>query len=134
MTWGVGLTGHILFRRTGKPAQIMKGHRVLGPASMSLGLSNCFVGFRFASNTRGAIVLAIAALLMIIFVVSVVFFSRRRKMRKGAMNTPAANNFREGQMGGPAPYGPQSPSMPSYGQGGIPLASYQNNQPPPVYR
>lgn len=102
---------------------------------MSLGLSNAFVGFSFASNTRGAIILGVATLLMIIFVFSVIFFTRRRKMRKGAMNTPAAQNFREGNMGGgPAPYGPQSPSMPSYGQGGIPLSSYQNDQPPPVYR
>lgn len=128
------MTGHVIFRRTGKPATVMKGHRVLGPVTMSLGLSNTIVGFRFADNTRGAVVFAIAALLMIIFVCAILFFTRRRKMRKGAMNTPAAHNFREGNMGGAAPYGPQSPSMPSYGQGGIPLASYQNTQPPPVYR
>jgi len=47
-------------------------------------------------------------------------------MRKGAMNTPAAFNFREGGMesGGPPP--------PLYGEGGIPLQSYANT--PPVYR
>ncbi|KAK5055179.1 hypothetical protein LTR84_012928 [Exophiala bonariae] len=134
LAWGIGMTGHVMFRRTGKPAAIMLGHRITGPVTMSMGLSNCIVGFRFAGNNRGAIIFAVAALLMIIFVCTVLFFTRRRKMRKGTMNTPAAQNFREGNMGGPTPYGPQSPSMPSYGQGGIPLASYQNNQPPPVYR
>lgn len=113
----------------------MLGHRILGPATMGLGLGNCFVGFRFASNNRAAIILLVAAIIMIVGISLVLFFVRRRKMRKGAMNTPAAFNFREGQMGSaPAPYGPHSPAMPNYGQGGIPLQSYQNNQPPPTYR
>ncbi|RVX69624.1 hypothetical protein B0A52_06688 [Exophiala mesophila] len=137
MTWGIGLSAHMVFRRTGKPAKFMIGHRILGPATMGLGLGNCFVGFRFASNTRAAIILLVAAIIMIVGIGVVLFFVRRRKMRKAAMNTPAAFNFREGQMNTappPAPYGPNSPAMPHYGQGGIPLQSYQNNQPPPTYR
>ena len=111
----------------------MKGHRILGPGTISLGLVNCFVGFRFAGNNRGIIVFAIAMVLMIIFVGSVTFFSRRQKMRKGAMNSTAAANFREGQMEpGYAAQAQQQP-LPLYSQGGIPLQNYANNQPP-VYR
>ncbi|KAK4940914.1 hypothetical protein LTR10_019068 [Elasticomyces elasticus] len=127
-TWTVGLIGHRIYKKTKTPAKIMKGHRVLGPSTILLGLVNCFVGFNFASNNHGVIVFGIAMLLMFIIVGSLTFFNRRRKMRKGAMNTPAAFNFREGGMesgnGGPPP--------PLYGEGGIPLQSYANT--PPVYR
>jgi hypothetical protein len=109
----------------------MVGHRILGPGAMSMGLANCFGGFHFAGSNRGLIFMGVATVLMLVAVGSSVFFSRRNKMRKGAMNTTAAQNFREGQMEGAAPaYGPQSPAMPAYGQGGIPLQSYAQTQPP----
>ncbi|KAJ9605648.1 hypothetical protein H2200_009497 [Cladophialophora chaetospira] len=130
--WIVGLIGHSIYRRTKQPAKIMKGHRVLGPLTLGLGLANCIAGFRFASNTRATIVFAIAAVLMLIFVGTVLFFNRRQKARKAAMNTPAAVNFREGQASAPS-YSTEAP-LPLYGQGGIPLQSYANNQAPPVYR
>lgn len=137
--WIVGFVGHQIYKRTKQPAKIMKGHRVLGPATIGLGLVNCIAGFRFASNNRGTIVFIIAMVLMIIFVGTVTFFKRRQNMRKQPMNTPAAANFREGQAAGPAPgyqgagYSAEAP-LPLYGQGGIPLQSYANDQAPPVYR
>ncbi|KAI1620419.1 hypothetical protein EDD37DRAFT_674626 [Exophiala viscosa] len=125
-TWTVGLVGHRIYKKTGAPAKIMKGHRVLGPSTILLGLVNCFVGFNFASNNHGMIVFGIAMLLMFIIVGSLTFFKRRQKMRKGAMNTPAAFNFREGESGN------AGPPPPLYGEGGIPLQNYTNT--PPVYR
>ena len=109
----------------------MKGHKVLGPATITLGLGNCIYGFRFASNNRAAIVFAVAVVLMIVFVGAVMFFKRRQQRRKGVMNTPAAANFREGQS---EPGYSSEAALPLYGQGGIPLQSYANNQAPPVYR
>lgn len=130
--WIVGFTGHRIYKRTKQPAKIMKGHRVLGPLTMSLGLLNCISGFRFASNNRGMIIFIIAMVLMLIFVGTLLFFKRRQRARKAPMNTPAAANFREGQAAAP-PYTGEAP-LPLYGQGGIPLQSYANNQAPPVYR
>ncbi len=127
-TWLVGFIGHRIYKKTGTPAKIMKGHRVLGPSTILFGLVNCFVGFNFAGNNRGMIIFGIATLLMLIFVGTLTFFKRRQKLRKGPMNTPAAMNFREGQME-PRQAGP--PAAPLYGEGGIPLQSYNA---PPVYR
>lgn len=127
-TWTVGFIGHRIYKKTGTPAKIMKGHRVLGPSTILLGLVNCFVGFNFASNNHGMIVFGIAMALMFIIVGGLMFFKRRQKMRKGPMNTPAAFNFREGQM----EPGNAGPPPPLYGEGGIPLQSYANT--PPVYR
>ncbi|KAJ9495471.1 hypothetical protein LTR99_010185 [Exophiala xenobiotica] len=127
MTWIVGFIGHRIYKKTGTPAKVMKGHRVLGPSTILFGLINCFVGFNFAGNNRGMIIFGIAMLLMLIFVGSLTFFKRRQKLRKGPMNTPAAMNFREGQM----EPGQAGPPPPLYGEGGIPLQSYNA---PPVYR
>ncbi|KIW84629.1 hypothetical protein Z517_00017 [Fonsecaea pedrosoi CBS 271.37] len=133
VTWVVGLVGHRIYKKTKQPAKVMKGHRVLGPATITLGLANCIVGFRFADNTRGTIIFAIAMVIMFIFVGTVTFFKRRQQQRKAPMNTPAAANFREGQQSEPPNYTGEAP-LPLYGQGGIPLQSYANNQAPPVYR
>lgn len=102
---------------------------------MFLGLANCIAGFRFASNNRAMYIFIAATVLMFIFVGTVLFFKRRQRARKGAMHTPAANNFREGQESGHAYAGAGGEaSLPLYDQGGIPLQSYANNQAPPVYR
>jgi hypothetical protein len=132
-TWMVGFIGHRIYKKTGAPAKIMKGHRVLGPGTMTLGLANVFGGFHFAGNNHGMIGFAVAMVLMFIFVGTVIFFKRRQTVRKGAMNTPAAFNFRQGQTE-PGYTGPQQqqPPPPLYGEGGIPLQNYANA--PPVYR
>ncbi|EXJ86278.1 hypothetical protein A1O1_06648 [Capronia coronata CBS 617.96] len=130
ITWTVGFVGHRIYKKTGTPARIMIGHRVLGPGTISLGLVNCFVGFRFADNNRGIVVFAIAMVIVIIFVSTMTTLARRRKLRKDVMNTPAAFNFREGQS---APsYPPQHQPPPFQNQGGIPLQNYANA--PPIYR
>ncbi|ETI27076.1 hypothetical protein G647_09758 [Cladophialophora carrionii CBS 160.54] len=132
ITWIVGFTGHRIYKKTQRPAKIMKGHRVLGPLTMGLGLLNCISGFRFAGNNRATIIFVVAMVLMLIFVGTVLFFRRRQQARKAPLNTPAAANFREGQAEAPS-YTGEAP-LPLYGQGGIPLQSYVNNQAPPVYR
>lgn len=130
----VGLIGHRIYKKTNRPAQLMKGHRVLGPLTISLGLVNCLVGFRFAGNTRATIVFAIAMIIMFIFVGTLLFFKRRQRQRKAPMNTPAAVNFREGQMEPEYAGGGQQQQepLPLYGQAGIPLQTYANT--PPAYR
>lgn len=111
-----------MFRKTGTPARIMLGHRVLGPLSVTLGLVNVCVGLNFAGHNRPIIGFVVLTVIMIIVVTSSVLFARRRKMRKGAMNTPAAMNFREGQAaeGQPPGYSQNQPA--------IPLQTYQQGQ------
>lgn len=116
-----------MFRKTGTPVKFMIGHRVLGPLTILLGLINVCVGFNFAGNRRPIIAFVVVTILMIIFVAGVVLFARRRKMRKDAMNTPAAMNFREGQA---APAYSQATAT-GQGVGGglaIPLQTYQPGQ------
>ncbi|EXJ61514.1 hypothetical protein A1O7_01942 [Cladophialophora yegresii CBS 114405] len=132
VTWTVGFTGHLIYKKTQRPAKIMKGHRVLGPLTMGLGLINCISGFRFAGSNIAMIVFIVAMFLMLIFVGTVLFLKRRQRARKAPLNTPAAANFREGHAAAPS-YTGEAP-LPLYGQGGIPLHSYVDNQAPPVYR
>ncbi|KIW40827.1 uncharacterized protein PV06_07998 [Exophiala oligosperma] len=127
-TWVVGFLGHRIYNKTGTPAKIMKGHRVLGPGSILLGIVNTFVGFNFAGNHRGMIIYGVATFFLLLVVGGWTMIRRRQEMRKAPMNTPAAMNFREGQY--EPPQGPPPP--PLYGEGGIPLQSYSNA--PPVYR
>ena len=119
-SFGIGAAGHAVYRKTSEPAKFMIGHRILGPLTITLGLVNVCVGFNFAGNRRPIIPFVVISLLMIIFVSGVIFFVRRRRVRRGAMNTPAAQNFREGQAHGvPAETG-QGPA--------IPMQSYQPKQ------
>jgi hypothetical protein len=138
VTYIVGFIGHRIYKRTKQPAKIMKGHRIVGPLTMGLGLANCISGFRFASNNRAAIVFGVAAIIMLIFLGTVLFFKRKQNARKRVMNTPAAQNFREGQAVGPGAPGSTAytneSQLPLYGAGGIPLQSYAESQPPPTYR
>ena len=88
-----------------------KIHRFAGPTVILLGLINGVVGLNFAGNNRAIIAYALVVLLMIIFVSTLLFLKKRRQMKKIATATPAADNFRQGQMelqqfqgqGGPPP-------------------------------
>jgi uncharacterized membrane protein len=122
LTFIIGAAGHAMFRKTGSPAKFMIGHRVLGPLTILLGLINVCVGFNFAGNRRPIIAFVVVTLLMIIFVTGITLWSRRRKMRKEAMNTPAAMNFREGQAT------PQAATTGVSGGPAIPLQTYQPGQ------
>lgn len=125
--WIVGLTGHIIFRRTGSPAKIMRAHRILGPSTLLLGLVNGVIGLNWVDNTRGMWGWIIVSGLLLIAIVMTGFFHNRRKMRKQAMHTPAAQNFRTGTP--QQAYGPVPQNAP-YDQA-IPLQSYRDdrNQP-----
>ncbi|EXJ76840.1 hypothetical protein A1O3_10485 [Capronia epimyces CBS 606.96] len=124
ITWTVGFVGHSIYKKTGSPARIMIGHRILGPGTVFLGLVNGLVGLHFAGNHPGLAGFAIVSVAIAAGVVSVGIIFRRRKVRKEAMNTPAAVNFREGQTD-PGHTAEQYPPPP-YNHGGIPLQNYRN--------
>jgi hypothetical protein len=77
VTWTAGLLGHLHFRKTkiSRTTIPQKSHRILGPLTVSVGLLNGILGFRFAGSTHGIIGYI-------------------------AMMTPAAQNFRQGQAEG----------------------------------
>ena len=93
-----------------------------------MGLVNVCVGFSFAGNNKAIIGFVIITILMIIVVTSTILLKRRRKMKRQAMNTPAAMNFREGQRDG-AGHGVErvdGGAPPKYEGPAIPLQSYQS--------
>ena len=102
VTWSAGLLGHLHFRRTkiSRTTIPQKSHRILGPLTVSVGLLNGILGFRFAGSTRGIIGYIVVVILMATFVTLVMMMKKRRSMRKNAMMTPAAQNFRQGQAEG----------------------------------
>ncbi|RMZ91089.1 hypothetical protein DV736_g1672, partial [Chaetothyriales sp. CBS 134916] len=120
-TWSLGLVSHLIFKRTGQPAKLMLGHRIVAPVAVGLGLINVCVGFHFAGHNRPIIGFVIVTILMIIIVSSAIMIKRRRAVRKAAVNTPAAMNFREGQQ---AHVGPEAPP-PAYSTPAVPLESFQ---------
>ena len=105
----------------------MIGHRILGPLTVLLGLVNVCVGFNFAGNNRPIIAFVVVSVLVGLFVTGVVLMVRRRRMRKQAMTTPAAMNFREGQAQGHQSGGPGGAPEARTASGGpaIPLQTYQ---------
>lgn len=105
--WTLGLVGHRIFKKTGIPAMPIVIHRGMGPFAMVLGLSNVGLGFRLSGNTRHIVEFYILTLLMIIFVTGITFMVKKRKMRKAAMITPAAQNFNQA-------YEPPQQGPPSY--------------------
>lgn len=115
-TWTLGFVGHRIFKKTQTPSPLMKAHRIAGPLVIVLGFSNALVGFAWMGLTRTMITYAIFNLLVIIVIGSLLFWKKKRDMRKAAMNSHAASNFREGN---------------EYGLGHGP-AVYYGNQPPPV--
>ena len=126
--------GHRIFKSTGRPSPIMKGHRIIGPTTILLGLANVFGGLAFAgAPARSMIVFGVALLVMLAVLAVTMFFNKRRVSRKGAYHTPAAHNFREGQMEPMYPPTPYQPYHANESTADIPLNSY-SPAPPPVYR
>ena len=121
---GVGAGGHAIYRRTGTPAKFMIVHRILGPFSVGMGLVNVVIGFRFAGHYRPIIGFIIVTVLVFTGIAALVLLKRRRAIRKQAMHTPAAMNFREGGYGGPPAYGNAPAPAPGHGPA-IPLQTYQ---------
>ncbi|RMZ78317.1 hypothetical protein DV737_g3934, partial [Chaetothyriales sp. CBS 132003] len=120
-TWSLGLVSHLIFKRTGQPAKLMLGHRIVAPMAVGLGLINVCVGFHFAGHNRPIIGFVIVTIIMSIIVSTAIMVKRRRAVRKAAVNTPAAMNFREGQQAG---VGPEAPP-PAYSTPAVPLESFQ---------
>lgn len=118
----VGAAGHAIYRKTGAPAKFMIVHRILGPFSVGMGLVNVIIGFRFAGTYRPIIGFCIVTVLVFTGIAALILLKRRRNMRKQAMQTPAAMNFREGGYGAPPVYGNAPP--PGHGPA-IPLQTYQ---------
>lgn len=97
--WTLGLIGHQAFKRKGVPSPLMKGHRIAGPLAITLGFTNVCIGLSWVGRPRVIIGYVIFALLVVIVIGSIVFWKRKRTMRKNAMNSAAAYNFREGNTG-----------------------------------
>jgi uncharacterized membrane protein YfcA len=135
----MGWLHHRQYTRTATPSPFGKAHRFVGAAVIFIGIVNGALGFNFAGNNRAIIGYAVVVVLMVIFVTTLMFFKKRRTRRKNAMNSTAAQNFREGALepiydpmraGEPVPLqryntaGPQpgaSPppdAMPAYGHDG----------------
>lgn len=127
-TWTIGLIGHMHYKRTQTPHPIMKGHRILGPLMISLGSVNACIGFAWVGLRGAAIGYILFSLFIMLVVLSLVFLKNRRKMRRNAMNSTAAFNFREGQ----GQYGQNVPMQPMGGQGQQQHGpvEYYNVQPP----
>ncbi|RMZ78345.1 hypothetical protein DV738_g3863, partial [Chaetothyriales sp. CBS 135597] len=119
--WTLGFVSHLIFRRTGQPAKLMIGHRVVAPLAITLGLVNVCIGFNFAGNNKPIIGFIVLIIIMVIIVSSSILIKRRRAVRKAALNTPAAMNFREGQEAGRT----QGAAPPSYSTPAVPLESFQ---------
>jgi len=131
--WTLGLIGHMMFKRKGIPSPLMKVHRIVGPSSILLGFVNACIGLAWVGIPRAIIGYTVFNLLVVIVVGSLVLMKKKRKMRRDAMNSNAAQNFREGttayahvrggstQQHGPANF---AAPPPAYGQA-VPLQTFQ---------
>jgi hypothetical protein len=93
-----GVVHHTLYKRNKAPTLFGKVHRFLGPAVIAIGLINGILGFNFAGNNHAIIGFIIVTTLMVIFVSTCLYLKKRRRMRKEAFNSAAAQNFRQGTM------------------------------------
>ena len=94
----VGVIHHTLYKRRPNPTLFGKVHRFLGPAVIFIGLINGILGFNFTGNNRAIIGYIIIITLMVIFVSTCLYLKKRRRVRKEAFNSAAAQNFRQGTM------------------------------------
>lgn len=83
------------FQKKGVPSPIMKVHRVIGPASILAGFSAAILGLLMAGRKTAVIGYAIFVVIVWIVILGLVYMKKRRKMKKNAMNTVAAQNFRD---------------------------------------
>lgn len=73
----------------------MKGHRIVGPLAITLGFVNVCVGLAWAGRTRAIIGYVVFDVIICLIIGGLLFWKRKRNMRRNAMNTPAAQNFRD---------------------------------------
>lgn len=127
------------FRKKGIPSPIMKAHRIIGPLAIALGFSAAVLGLRMAGRTRAIIGYVIFDLLVWAVVLGLVYVKKRRNMKKGAMNTAAAQNFRDTNTAyshvqgndfepAPAVYNPNVQQIPLQSRGNFEYYSVQPNK------
>ncbi|KAK5080387.1 hypothetical protein LTS08_007685 [Lithohypha guttulata] len=90
----LGGIGHVHFKKNGTPSPLMKGHRIVGPLSITLGTVNACLGLAWAGRTRAIVGYIVFDLIVIAIIGALLFWNRKRNMRRNARNTPAAQNFR----------------------------------------
>lgn len=97
----LGFLHHRTFKLTASPTLLGKVHKAyLGPVVILLGIVNGALGLDFASN-RGKLPAYFAFVLFIAIICGLAqWIFRRRGMRKNALNSTAAANFREGMADG----------------------------------
>jgi FtsH-binding integral membrane protein len=92
----LGFLLHRNYKRTQSPSLHGKIHRFLGLTIILLGITNGALGLNFAENNgRLPAYFGFVVFIAVIFTLSQLIF-RRRSMRKNAVNSVAASNFREG--------------------------------------
>jgi hypothetical protein len=92
----LGVIHHRHFKRTQTPSLFGKIHLYLGPTVIVIGLVNGILGLNFAGNNRAIIGYVIVATLMGIILTSGLYLKKRRRVRKEAYTSAAAQNFRQG--------------------------------------
>lgn len=126
----LGALGHRMFKARGVPSPLMKFHRIIGPASIVFGWITVITGFVFRGEPRRIAPFVVVLLAVIIFVGGITFIMKKRKMRKGAMVTPAAQNFNDAYYNPQAapPYNQSAGGYYAPGADGVPMQTF--NQPP----
>ena len=96
----LGFLHHRTFKRTTSPTLLGKTHRFFGPAVIILGIIDGALGLHFADN-NGKLPAYFGFVIFIAIICTLAqWVFRRKNMRKNAMNSVAASNFREGQQAG----------------------------------
>ena len=129
--WTLGFVSHRIFKKTQSPPPLMKVHRVIGPLAIALGIANGIVGFTWIGRNTTAITYSLFNVLIALVIGSLLFWKRKRDLKKGAMNSAAATNFREGNSEagfghGPAMYygGPPAHGQPGLQQPGVQMQTF----------
>jgi Cytochrome domain of cellobiose dehydrogenase/Eukaryotic cytochrome b561 len=92
----LGFLLHRNYKRTQSPSLHGKIHRFLGLTIILLGITNGALGLNFAENNgRLPAYFGLVVFIAVIYTLSQLIF-RRRSIRKNAVNSVAASNFREG--------------------------------------
>jgi hypothetical protein len=65
---------------------------------IAIGLINGIIGFTFAGDDHAIIPYVILTTFMVIILTTGLYLKKRRRVRKGAFNSAAAQNFRNGTM------------------------------------
>lgn len=117
-----------MYKRKGMPSPLMKGHRIAGPLAILLGFVNACIGLAWMGRPIAIAGYTAFDLFVWIIVLSLVFFRKKRNMRKNAVHSAAAYNFREGQMYDPPLNPPNYQGVPMENLDAQPT-EYYNEQP-----